>query len=100
MTGTFKIADNGVILIIKRTAKYQIEIVDQVGYKSKSRIRWESPCTYVVYDTKVLRGDSSGHAPGQEVIVTITAVNPSSYWATVTTNFDDQVMHMVVDILE
>lgn len=93
-TGNFTMRSGGAVVQIKRTEKYQMETAP--GYKGKFRIRWESPCIYVLYDPKI-KGQDPSESRGNEVRVVVTRINPHSYWATVSSNFDDRVDEIVVD---
>jgi hypothetical protein len=92
-TGTFTYEADGATVIVKRSEKYQWETAP--GFKGKFRIRWESPCTYVLYGGKV-KGIDKALIANQIVRVEVVAIHDDRYETIVTSNLNDKQDPLVI----
>lgn len=70
------------MVIIKRTKKYQTEIVPEIGGKIKLRIKWIDDCTYTLKFlkvNKVIKEMWAGQEPPSLIISKIVAVDGLEY---------------------
>jgi len=81
-TGIFKIADesNGVN-IIKRSARFQTEINEEMGIELVLEIKWLDECTYQLKLVKVVKGDPAMLNNAPRLTTHITEVTENGYRA-------------------
>ncbi|QNJ97346.1 hypothetical protein [Constantimarinum furrinae] len=84
---------------IVRTATSQREYFSHTNTEYEYSILWEDPCTYKLFDDKVLSGESLyPRNPNDTLSVAIYNITDTYYEAKVSSNFAEQVLDVKIEI--
>ena len=101
-TGKFKmISKQTGTVYIYRSRNRQVEIDKEAGIRVMYRVEWPDECTYVLFDSKVIKGDPSmAGNPADTLTVKITSIAEKSYTVLTTSNFSSLEMESELIILK
>jgi hypothetical protein len=84
---------------IVRTATHQREYFSHTQTESEFSILWEDPCTYKLFDDKIISGEPMYKTnPSDTLTVAIYNITESYYEARVSSNFAEQVLDVKIEI--